>query len=148
MDLTNAVNQMYKSKERMILLGLTGRTGSGCSTVARILETEGISGLDLKQYKEYDYNNVQERKNKVVYNYMCQNNRWKKFTVIEVSSVILACALEKGKDKFIEYINSITSEENSCVVSIGDKEKLINTIKNLDETFQQAQECKLDNSVK
>ena len=148
MDLSSAVNQMYKSKEQMILLGLTGRTGSGCSTVARILEAENISNLDLKQYKEYDYNNVQERKNKVVYNYMCQNNRWEKFTVIEVSSVILACALEKGKDKFIEYINSITSEDNGCLVSIGEKEKLINTIKNLDETFRQAQECKLDSSIK
>ena len=32
-----AISQVYESKERMMIIGLTGRTGSGCSTEASIL---------------------------------------------------------------------------------------------------------------
>ena len=33
-----AVCQLYSEKENLIILGLTGRTGAGCSTVASILK--------------------------------------------------------------------------------------------------------------
>lgn len=32
----DAVNQIYAEKEQQIILGLTGRTGAGCSTAAGI----------------------------------------------------------------------------------------------------------------
>ena len=34
------VNEMYRGKKDLIILGLTGRTGSGCSTIAKILESK------------------------------------------------------------------------------------------------------------
>lgn len=37
MDLNKAVDNVYKGRERLIILGLTGRTGAGCTTVAKIL---------------------------------------------------------------------------------------------------------------
>ena len=36
------VKQIYKLRQNFILIGLTGRTGSGCSTVAKVLETEHV----------------------------------------------------------------------------------------------------------
>ena len=42
MDLNKAVDNVYKGRERLIILGLTGRTGAGCTTVAKILEKEDI----------------------------------------------------------------------------------------------------------
>ena len=43
-------------------MGLTGRTGAGCTTVAKILDKEDITELDIQQCKDYDYKNVEERK--------------------------------------------------------------------------------------
>ena len=40
--LMEVVKQIYKLRQNFILIGLTGRTGSGCSTVAKVLETEYV----------------------------------------------------------------------------------------------------------
>ncbi len=47
------VKQIYKLRKNFILIGLTGRTGSGCSTVAKILATENVQ--DLKSnYRDFN----------------------------------------------------------------------------------------------
>lgn len=47
------VKQKYKLRQNFILIGLTGRTGSGCSTVAKVLETEHVQ--DLKSnYRDFN----------------------------------------------------------------------------------------------
>mgnify|MGYP003518476271 FL=1 len=47
------VKQIYKLRQNFILIGLTGRTGSGCSTVAKVLETENVQ--DLKSnYRDFN----------------------------------------------------------------------------------------------
>lgn len=145
MGLENSINQMYKGRERLIIIGLTGRTGSGCTTVAKILQTEKIDSLDLKQCKEYDYNDVDERKNKVIYEYMKQTGRWHSFSVIEISSIILSCALSLGVDEFVAYIEKITSEEENKVVSIGDKVKVIEKIKQIEYIFKECKKFSLNN---
>ena len=45
----DAVNQIYSEKENEIIIGLTGRTGAGCSTAAGILK----KSFDELEY-EYD----------------------------------------------------------------------------------------------
>ena len=39
------VKQIYKLRQNFILIRLTGRTGSGCSTVAKVLGTENVQDL-------------------------------------------------------------------------------------------------------
>ena len=39
------VKQIYKLRQNFMLIGVTGRTGSGCSTVAKVLETENVQDL-------------------------------------------------------------------------------------------------------
>ncbi len=36
----NVIESIYNEREQFILIGLTGRTGSGCSTVSKILSEE------------------------------------------------------------------------------------------------------------
>ena len=36
----NSIEKLYGSDDDFILIGVTGRTGSGCSTVANILNSE------------------------------------------------------------------------------------------------------------
>lgn len=144
MELNSAINEMYAGREKLIILGLTGRTGSGCSTVSNILGQEEFSALDIKEPKGYDFKNSEERKNRVIYEYMKQDGRWKGFTTIEVSSLILAAALELGMEAFEGYIDKITSEENEKIISIGDKDsKLKKVLHNLDYMFQKIRNLKL-----
>ena len=47
------VKQIYKLRQNFILIGLTRRTASGCSTVAKILATENVQ--DLKSnYRDFN----------------------------------------------------------------------------------------------
>lgn len=47
------VKQIYKLRQNFILIGLIGWTGSGCSTVAKVLETENVQ--DLKSnYRDFN----------------------------------------------------------------------------------------------
>lgn len=47
------VQQIYKLRQNFILIGLTGKTGSGCSTVAKLLQTENVQDLS-SNYKEFN----------------------------------------------------------------------------------------------
>ena len=52
----DVVKQIYKLRQNFILIGLTGGTGNGCSTVATILATENVQ--DLKSnYRDFNEDN-------------------------------------------------------------------------------------------
>ena len=48
MSTRNSIRKLYDEKKDFIIIGLTGRTGSGCSTVAEILATKEYSDLKLR----------------------------------------------------------------------------------------------------
>lgn len=104
---TDAIKSLYSQRDKFILIGLTGRTGSGCTTVSEILAKKSINELDLQSYKTCDYNNADERKYSVIYRYMKEGNKWKGFTVIEASSIIFSFILEETYGKLFDFIDSI-----------------------------------------
>ena len=99
----NSLESAYKERTSLIILGLTGRTGSGCTTVSKILKTEEFSQLDLHDCKTHDFKSKNERKYEVVYKFMKEENRWAPFTVIEGSSIIFSFVIQYGFEKFKEY---------------------------------------------
>jgi len=40
LPMSNAVDAIYANRNRFIVIGLTGRTGAGCSEVAKILASD------------------------------------------------------------------------------------------------------------
>ncbi len=144
MLLEKAVDQVYKGRERMIIFGLTGRTGSGCTKVAEILQTEDFNDLDLVESKTRDYANVEERKYKVIKDYMGVEKRWKQFDVIEISSIILASALEYGDETFVEYLENLTVEHAKKSISIGEKSEVIKDLKEMQYMFDKAKQYPLE----
>lgn len=38
-QITKGIHEIYDTREKYIIVGLTGRTGSGCTTTAEILAT-------------------------------------------------------------------------------------------------------------
>lgn len=116
---TDAIKSLYCQRDKFILIGLTGRTGSGCTTVSEILAKKSMSELDLQSYKTCDYNNADERKYSVIYRYMKEGKKWKEFTVIEASSIIFSFVLEATYGKLFDFIDLIAQKGE-----IRDTEKL------------------------
>jgi len=104
MKKAEAVRNLYSQRDTFILIGLTGRTGSGCTTVADILSKESMDQLDLRSYKTCDYNDADERKYSIIYRYMKEGKKWKRFTVIEASSVIFSFVLEGTYKDLFDFI--------------------------------------------
>ena len=145
MDEQNTIiDKVYESRERMIIIGLTGRTGSGCSTVAHILEKEDYETLDIKTPKDRSFDNSEERKDYIINNYMKEPGRWMKFSVIDLSSIILSCVFELGEKKLCEYIESITSDSGNTRVSIGDYENFMDDISRTEYMFEECIKFPLD----
>lgn len=48
MDKAASIKSLYSQRDKFILIGLTGRTGSGCTTVAKILSKNDMKELDLR----------------------------------------------------------------------------------------------------
>lgn len=113
------VESIYKQRDKFILIGLTGRTGSGCSTVASILSKEKMTDLDLRSYKTCNYSDADERKYSVIYRFMKEGDKWKKFYVIEASSVILSFILQDNFGCLFNFLDSICE-----MVNISDARKL------------------------
>lgn len=88
----SVINQIYKLRQDFIVIALTGRTGSGCSTVARVLSEKNFANLksEYKEFRNGEINN-NVRKNRIVYNYMKEH--WHPFTIIKASDIIFYYAL-------------------------------------------------------
>lgn len=110
MDKAESIKSLYSQRDKFILIGLTGRTGSGCTTVAKILAQNSIKELDLRSYKTCDYNNSDERKYSVIYRYMKEGEKWKKFVVIEASSIIMSFILQDTYDRLFSYIDKVAEK--------------------------------------
>lgn len=128
MELSQAIQNIYREKENLVIVGLTGRTGAGCSTVAKILRKEKFSDLDLKEPSNNGCCGTENQKYSIIYEFMEYKGRWKPFTVIDISSIILSFILEEGIDKLIDYMESLRMQKEGKTINIGDfslvKEKL------------------------
>lgn len=99
------VDQIYKLRQNFILIGLTGRTGSGCSTVAHTLKTEDVNKL-LGEYRDKHEGVIDNntRKATIVHSYITKN--WYPFTIISASDVIFFYALQLDFEAFVDAINN------------------------------------------
>lgn len=104
-NVSSAVDMLFDERKNFIIIGLTGRTGSGCSEVAKILSTSKFEKLDLNEPDSNKFKDNNERKEYIVYKYMKEN--WKAFQVIEMKNVITSFILENEFDKFKEYMSNI-----------------------------------------
>jgi deoxycytidylate deaminase/dephospho-CoA kinase len=83
--LESAINELYSEGDDFIVLGLTGRTGSGCSTVASIL-TSDKNNIKHSLYSGNTPSNNEERKQRIILKHF--TNKWEKFTLLQVRSLI------------------------------------------------------------
>lgn len=99
--LESAISKLYGDDDDFIVLGLTGQTGSGCSTVASIVQSE-MYEIRHSLFNGDNPQNNEHRKQKIIAKHFDKN--WEPFYVIEASSVLTLLLAECGVRKSLEYI--------------------------------------------
>lgn len=115
MNINDAIHQIYKHRENFIIIGLTGRTGSGCSTVASLLSKKKS---ELNIPKPTSKKTPEEIKDHIIYNFSMHN--WPIFQKIEIKNVITSYILEQNYDTFIDYISKSYNKNSTEVYSALD----------------------------
>ncbi|MDK1703780.1 anti-phage dCTP deaminase [Serratia rubidaea] len=79
------ISELFLENNQFILVGLTGRTGSGCTTTANILESKNISFPELSSLGGF-YNGLDARRYSIVKKFA--EEYWGNFYSIKVSDLI------------------------------------------------------------
>ena len=104
------IDRVFQLRENFVIIGLTGRTGSGCTTVAEKLATKEWKELK-SNYKDLNSQPIDNvvRKNRIVHRYL--KDHWKQpFDVISASDIIFYYALKESFDIFANSLASVNIE--------------------------------------
>lgn len=136
----DVTKNIYKLRTNFIIIGLTGRTGSGCTTVADLLE-KGWKDLNApKPTDKMDINPNDRRKYQIAFDFT--GVHWQKFTTIKLSDIIIYFVLLEGYDSFIKNIFSTDKSSDG-----DDSQKIPETADNIsfkeqfDKLSETAKEC-------
>lgn len=86
------LDQLYSLRRNFTIIGLTGRTGSGCSDLANTLSNNFINIKNIRKPDEIE-DSVFQRKFEIAYNFTKQN--WKEYRIIEYKKVLLLLLLPR-----------------------------------------------------
>ncbi|MCC4118729.1 hypothetical protein LLG90_25555 [Aromatoleum toluclasticum] len=114
--LAEGISSLYKHRDDFIVFGLTGRTGSGCSTAADQLVKSAdklVLGQPASPLKTND-----ERKYSIVWDWT--KKHWHPFSRIRVSDLIISKALSTPLDDLKRFLlgNNTSEAVVSSVVAI------------------------------
>lgn len=97
---SQAVEHFFDERKNFIIIGLTGRTGSGCSTISNLLTK---SFHELQPPVPNENGSIEDRQYSIVYKYAKKN--WDIFIKIEMKHIILSFILENDLQTLKKYIN-------------------------------------------
>lgn len=103
------ISSLFHERSKFIVLGLTGRTGSGCTTAANILENEEADFPkveDIKLGSDPFFSNLDAKRYKIASHYISEN--YNSFISIKVSDLISAYILTLPANQVIEFIKGQT----------------------------------------
>ncbi|MGN6495612.1 MAG: hypothetical protein ACTHLE_26720 [Agriterribacter sp.] len=118
------LDHLYSLRREFTVIGLTGRTGSGCTQIAEILSGtfEKLQSEGLRDLITFD-DSVFRRKYNICRKYLQNSENWSSFEVIKYLNVLLFFILNKygGNNKAIEKLLKIffklnKDENNSTIV--------------------------------
>lgn len=130
-DVAEGLKRLFDRRSNFILIGLTGRTGSGCTTAANLL-TKDFEELKLSQPTIIGAA-AEDRKYRIVKDYAERN--WRPFFNISISNVILSFLLDHTAEKIRDFFASA-----GLLTQEGQVESFI-------KSWQPAQEAWLNSKV-
>lgn len=103
---STGIRKIFEHRQSFIVIGLTGRTGSGCSTVAGLLSHTNFRDIKMKQLNDPPPNH-ETRKDRIVRSWLDHENNWRQFQIIQVSQVLLMMATAQSVSKLISFIRDV-----------------------------------------
>lgn len=106
--LHSAIDTIYRRDDELIIIGLTGRTGSGCSTVAKIL------GMEKNKIRHSLHDSTapadnEQRKQRIIRRHF--EKTWEGFQLIQVRSIITLLLIESGVDFALPHLKKLLDGE-------------------------------------
>lgn len=107
------VKQVYELRQKFMIIGLTGRTGSGCSTVADLLKGDFQTLAPPIPMENHEGITNDERKYRIEYHFLKSiwEDRKFEFQIIKASDIIFYYALMEGYEKFVKIISLLLENE-------------------------------------
>lgn len=130
---SKALEHIYREGKDFILIALTGRTGSGCSTSAQLLNSDKLE-LPEEGYEGLPPNEL--RKFKIIRRYLA--NQWQPFKWLQIRTVISKFLIELTFDDFCDFI---------CKTLNKEKQEILKQIDHLEVEFKSIQETITNNEL-
>ena len=114
------INDLFDRQQDFIVVGLCGKTGSGVSTTAEILNKE-FEELHLNTEPPAAWMDYERHEYRLLYNYAKKN--WNCFYLVKTRALITARVLGKTADEFTQFLCELVNADKS-----GKAEESKNTI--------------------
>jgi len=106
-DLQTVVDAVFSEREKFIVLGLTGRTGAGCTSLASLLKQKLFTQFSPPLPKHPECGDIDERQYKIVHQFLQYN--WHGFYVISAADTITSFITEHDFSTFIQKYSEINN---------------------------------------
>lgn len=132
--ISDGLAKVFAHRSSFIVIGLTGRTGSGCTTVADLLGSATFDSLELPELPNPPKTN-EDRKDRIIREWLKEN--WSPFKKIQVSQIILLLALAESGGKFEDFVSLFFSDiDINKIQIVYDQHRIkfsevINTLNNI-----------------
>ena len=140
----SVIDVLFKPSNEFIIIGLTGRTGSGCSTVAELLSesNEDYRFFTKEKRKLLVDEKNEDRKYTICHNYLIEN--WKTPAIqIKVTHLIMLLCLKDGFSKFLDKLNGWIDTSHTEDIRYIKKE-----LNNLDNLIREAEDIETKDDEK
>lgn len=119
---SDGLKQVFSHRSAFFVIGLTGRTGSGCTTAADLLSSPRFDDIELPEIPNPP-KSQEDRKDRIVREWLKDN--WIPFKKIQVSQVILLLAISDA-DRFIDILLSLDPD-----VDVGSVRRIIEPVESV-----------------
>lgn len=98
------VNELFERQQDFIVVGLCGKTGSGVSTIADILQQKFVE-LNLSPEAPREFSDYERHEYRILYNFAQKN--WNEFYLVKTRALIIAKVLSSNPETFWSYLCSL-----------------------------------------
>lgn len=120
------IDTIYENRKNFIIIGLTGRIGSGCTTTAEFM-SKNKEEHNLKNFCVNDNSTDKDRKKYIIDTYYRKN--WEKFQIIRASDIITLFILKYDFDELNEILKEFNEKVKEAKESELNEEQLFNRLK-------------------
>ena len=113
------LSKLYDLRQNFIVIGLTGRVGAGCTTIADIFASETFDAAKFSDPKD-EFKSVgndnNHRKYKIAYNFLKEN--WEQFYKLKYSKVLSLIVFKQKLEDIELLLEKVSETFNSLDLSI------------------------------